>query len=87
MRELARQRLPCSTAPSDGGKAAKQLRKSQRKGTSSSPRGSADESRSADRQLDDEIRKHRQLLNYVFNKAAQQHDKVRATHANGMLFA
>ncbi|CAJ1417663.1 unnamed protein product [Effrenium voratum] len=26
MRELARQRLPCSTAPSDGGKAAKQLR-------------------------------------------------------------
>ena len=66
-----------SRAPSDDGDGRTQVRKSRKGEKSSSPRGSPSDPRTADQQLDEELRKHQLKTEEKLSEAAEQHDEHR----------
>ena len=58
-----------------------QIRKTRKGEKSSSPSGSSSDPRSADQQLDDELRKAQQKSELEMNEAAEQHDENNALKA------
>ena len=67
-----------SRAPSDGNDTGNIVQKSRRGEKSSSPRGSADENKSADQQLDEELRKGQKKTEAHMAEAAEQYDEYKA---------